>query len=327
MSDGFVLTGFPHYTEDKVYTTPIAFDFDGDGNIEVLNGNKSGLLSMLDWDEELGTGLTWPMFQHDPQRTGYWNHVARGNGLDICVSDVFSLETAGISSSGTTVEVTIEVTGAETVATETNHAVIQHGSSAAEQSAPVNQTRSSSSLINDGRRSSEISELLIPADNTATASVAIVDANSKVLFIKEFPLVNGTHRVRLTVPSGVSSYSVIADPFNEYVERSESNNASEAVCFVGSTCGVNITSLANPSFSSINLGLLLGNDVSGEVSISVYSLAGRVVSRSVLRDVAPGSYQLELRGENDEPLAAGAYLVRIETEGFDESRQVIVLNK
>ena len=326
MSDGSILTGFPHYTEDQVYTTPIAFDFDGDGNIEVLNGDKSGLLSLLDWDEDLGTGLTWPMFQHDPQRTGYWNHVARGNGLDICVSDVFSLDRADISSTGTIVEITIEVTGAETVSPEVTHAEISHGSGSTESSAAVNQTRSSSCLINDGGSGSDISELLVPAVNTATASVAIVDSDSRILSIKDFPLVNGTHRVRLTSPVRVGSFSAIADPFNEYAERSESNNACEATVLIGSSTGISIGSLGNPVHNVINLDVLIGDDVSGDLGVTVYSLAGRVVSTRALTDVAPGSHHFELSGEAGVPLPAGAYIVRIEGFNFDESRSVILLN-
>lgn len=328
MSDGSILTGFPHYTEDQVYTTPIVFDFDGDGNIEVLNGNKSGLLSMLDWDENLGTGLTWPMFQHDPQRTGYWNHVARGNGLDICVSSVLSLETASISGSnaGSMVEVTIEVTGAEAVSPEITHAEISSGSGSTESSVVLDQRNSlcsSSSLINDDISVSEIS---VPAISLPTASVAIVDSNSRILTIKEFPLVNGTQRVRISVPAGVRSFSAIADPFNEYAERSESNNAGEATVLVGSSSGISIGSFGNPARNAINLDVLIGDDVSGDLSVTAYSLAGRVVSCRALTDVAPGSHHFELRGEAGAPLPSGAYIVRIEGSNFDESRSVILLN-
>lgn len=73
---GGKFSGFPIETEGPVYGSPAIADLDQDGDVEVMIGSYDASLHVYDltasWNPER---VPWPVFRHDPSRTGLYGYV------------------------------------------------------------------------------------------------------------------------------------------------------------------------------------------------------------------------------------------------------------
>lgn len=96
-----------------------------------------------------------------------------------------------------------------------------------------------------------------------------------------------------------------------------------------SESGQHVTSLerAHPNPFNPVTTIEYGVASPGRVRIRVYDLAGRVVRTLVDAEADPGAYQVLWSGTTDSghSAASGVYFIRMETEGFRESRKTVLL--
>ncbi len=78
-----VLPGFPTWSEDASFVAPLIVDLDSDGTMECLTSDASGLLTLYEWEGYSTSSGGWPMYQHDPWRTGNYDmQFSDGEELD-----------------------------------------------------------------------------------------------------------------------------------------------------------------------------------------------------------------------------------------------------
>jgi hypothetical protein len=74
--DGSDVYGFPIRTENEFWTSQSIADFNNDGKLEIIAAaDANGRSRIYAWalpSNALDNPVPWPMFQHDPQRTGFY---------------------------------------------------------------------------------------------------------------------------------------------------------------------------------------------------------------------------------------------------------------
>ncbi|MCK5131179.1 MAG: hypothetical protein KAR40_03395 [Candidatus Sabulitectum sp.] len=321
-SGSSMLEGFPSWTRDASFAVPAVCDLDGDGFSEVLYIDYSGHATLFDWEGYYTTD-GWHMYQDNPLRNGFYNTSSdRGYGLDISVSENSCILSSG-SRGGNCVVAEIEITG---VTSQAVPAIMSAFVSAAtRQSAPVLSTRSS--FVNSRVSSpSEFSDLIIESDISELAEPVICCRTVEVVAFNggrsigsvRVPLEEGFHQVEIPLQSqrySERSITVIADPFNEYLETDETNNSSTAasISVATDTPEVFISSPAETIKLSINLPLALSDGV----EIRVYSIDGRIVGNLKTEELHTGMTTL-LPCEEGSRLPAGMYTVCVTGLGEEE---------
>ena len=119
--------------------------------------------------------------------------------------------------------------------------------------------------------------------------------------------------------------TVVADPFNEYLEVDETNNVSSAkdISIASDVTGVFIP---NPA-EVIELSVNLSSNLPEGIKIRVYSIDGRLVNNIETEELHSGNTSLLISDvDGTDRLPAGMYTVCI--DGFDGGeivRKVIIL--
>ncbi len=71
-NDFDALNGYPVWSEEFCQTIPVLADFNEDGESEILTTDNSGRMFMFSTDNDFSEG-GWPVFGHDPWRSGNFN--------------------------------------------------------------------------------------------------------------------------------------------------------------------------------------------------------------------------------------------------------------
>ncbi|NOQ23625.1 MAG: hypothetical protein GQ565_13390 [Candidatus Aegiribacteria sp.] len=328
-----VLPGFPTWSEDACFVAPLIIDLDSDGMMECLTSDASGLLTLYEWEGYSTSSGGWPMYQHDPWRTGFYNtQRSDGEKLDFNLLGVEEIipESRRDDNASITLLAEVEVTGSGVSAPVLSNLRAS--------SVPISGTPHAL-LVDDGlpvaervRTSGmEIQQIRQPSADAIEYAYDSVDialfSGNRELSSSEFPLYDGTHLIELAVPSGeeFNSDDLVArvDPGNEYAEAAEENNARAADNLVLSAPSVTRVYLRSPC-ESIVLNIDLLEAVPGGISIRAYSIDGRLVVEEELTELGSGSYTMELLTPG--VLPAGLYTVVIEGINKEELiRSVVVL--
>ncbi len=329
-SGSSMLEGFPSWTRDASFAAPAVCDLDGDGLAEVLYIDYSGHATLFDWDGFYTTD-GWHMYQDNPLRNGFYNTpTGRGDGLDISVSESFCAASSG-SRSGNCVFVEIEITGAiPKVAPTIMSAPVAE---TARHSAPVSSMGFSSvnsrvpgpSGFSDLIIEPDVSLLAEPVIRCRTVEVVAFNGDRPISSVR-VPLEEGFNQVEIPLQSQRNcerSITVIADPFNEYLETNETNNSSTATS-VSVTSGISEVFIPSPA-ETIELSINLASTLSDGVEIRIYSIDGRLVGNVKTEELHTGNSTLFPCGGGDR-LPAGMYTVCVSGFGEEEFvRKVIIL--
>ena len=74
--DSTVVGGWPKITDSAIEIVPAIGDLDGDGDVEVVSASLNGVVSVYDLNGAYDVStMQWPMYQHNPQHTGYYPNV------------------------------------------------------------------------------------------------------------------------------------------------------------------------------------------------------------------------------------------------------------
>jgi hypothetical protein len=335
-----MLDGFPSCTRDGAWAAPAICDLNGDDFAEVLYIDYSGYASLFDWDKGYYTEDGWHMYQDNPHRNGFYNYIEsdRYGGLDISVSGSYVAPEARTDNRCYKIVAEVEITGISSTPAEENvQQAISDSRIETEQTVTsVSRDNTFSMAANTPisrilTSSSQSEYSAIPPDVSAevvsfrTVEVAAF-CGDRLIGSVTIPLETGSHRVEIPLRIGSNSLDdirIVADPFNDYIETDESNNTStaESTDIAGNIPEVFIPSPAG----SIELTLNLPHSISLGLTIRVYSVNGRLVTRYNMEDIQAGRTSLLLAGEIELP--TGMYTVCI--EGLDSGelvRKVIILN-
>ena len=336
-----MLGGFPSCTRDGAWAAPAICDLNGDNVPEVLYIDFSGYASLFDWDDGYYTDTGWHMYQDNPHRNGFYNYCEsdRCGGLDICVTCSYVALETRTDDRCLKVVADVEITGIFSIPAEENtQRVISDSGLETEQTvASVSRSSSSSMIANTSisriltsnsrpEYSAIPPELSTEAVLLRTVEVAAF-CGDKQIGSAIIPLESGSHRIEIPLRPG--SYSleddirIVADPFNDYIEVDEANNTSTAE---NTDIAVDIADVYIPSpAGSIELTLNLPHSISHGLTIRVYSVDGRLVTRYESEDIQAGRTNLLLNDAGEYP--TGMYTVCI--DGLDTGelvRKVIILN-
>lgn len=322
-----VLSGFPTWTETASWTAPVVGDVDNDGRFEVLTSNGSGELTLYDWGG-FETSDCWPLYQHDPHRTGFFNSGRSLNGFDIELQETECTQISGRAP--LSVSLTVRVTGCSQVQTnqhneETNlirnlpdRSVIQCQNSEFERIDQRIPGRDNS--ISETRSSLEIPR----SDHEITIAAF---RSGEVIARGCVPLLDGQYRITVPVEeSCLAAITVVTDPENRFVEMDETNNSQMVDLFsLGSASDFSIT-LQSPS-ANICAAVVLPESCSSGIVFSVYSLDGRLQSRVQTEALSAGNYMIDLfQRDESTDIPSGVYLVYIEGAGVETLvRKVVVI--
>jgi len=330
--DMIVLPGFPAWSEDACFTAPLIVDLDNDEQMECLTTDASGLLTLYEWEGYSTSSGGWPMYQHDPWRTGYYNkQFSDGEKLDLYLVGVeeVNLEIRRGANVSRTLLAEVEVTGSGVSAPVV--ADVRPSSISITSTPQAVQDNNSLSAVSVRTSDIKIQQVgqpsaVIIGNDYDTVKIALFSGNRE-LSSSEFPLYDGTQVIELAVPSGEEFNSdalvVRVDPGNEYPETAEDNNYKVAGNLAVSSPSITRVYLQSPC-ESIVLNINLMEAVPGGISIRAYSIDGRLVVEKELIELDSGSYAIELLNSNILP--AGIYTVVV--EGINEEeliRRVVVL--
>ncbi|MEA3266621.1 MAG: T9SS type A sorting domain-containing protein, partial [Candidatus Fermentibacteria bacterium] len=263
-------------------------------------------------------------------RNGFYNTPAdRGDGLDISVSESSCIASLGRSNNCVAVE--IEITGVTYQITPAIMSVPVEET--ARQFAPVsgagfssvNTRVSSPPDFSSQIIQPDISELTEPVIYCRTVEVIVFNGGRPVGSVR-VPLEEGFHQVEIPLQSqrySERSITVIADPFNEYLETDETNNSSTVTgSFI--TSGISEVFIPSPA-ETIKLSINLTSALPEGVSVRVYSIDGRLVGSLESEELHAGNITL-LPCEEEGRLPAGMYTVCVTGFGEEEFvRKVIIL--
>ncbi len=71
--DSTIMQKWPKITDSRIDIVPAIGDLDGDGDVEVVSASYNGVVFVHDLNGAYDDStMQWPMFQHDPQHTGYY---------------------------------------------------------------------------------------------------------------------------------------------------------------------------------------------------------------------------------------------------------------
>ena len=274
-------------------------------------------------------------------RNGFYNYSEsdRYCGLDLSVSGSFVAHETRTDSRCYKVVAEVEITGITSSPAEENaQEVISNSRIETEQAvASVSRNNISSITANTSISRTLTSscrpeysdippELSTEAISLSTVEVAAFCCD-RLIGSATIPLESGSHRVEIPFLSGSNSrfneIRIVADPFNDYIETDESNNTSTAenTVLAGDILEVFIPSPAE----AIELTLNLPHSISHGLTIRVYSVDGRLVTRYDMEDIQAGRTSFFLTGESEFP--TGMYTVCI--DGLDTGnivKKVIILN-
>jgi len=330
-SDLQEVQGFPYWSEDLEFAASCFADIDNDNLLEILFCDNSGLLSILDWNLTDSSG-GWPMYQHDPWRTGNYNIQltdADGGKLDFNLlgvekviperrldenTSITLLAEVEVTGSGVRAPVIADIRTTSASISNTPHAVRIIDNPSAE-------------IAGTSEEQSRVRQPSADAVGYNYDSVAIaLFSGNREITSTEFPLCDGTHVIRLTIPeTGLTSDNLVVrvDPDNEYPEAAEDNNARATGNLTDNAPSVTRVYLQSPC-ESIVLNIDLLEAVYSGISIRAYSIDGRLVLEEELSELDSGSHVLEL--STHDILPAGLYTVVI--KGINEEeliRRVVVL--
>ncbi len=326
-----VLPGFPTWSEDAFFAAPLIVDLDNDGHMECLTSDMSGMMTLYEWGGYSTLSGGWPMYQHDPWRTGYYNNQSIDGGkLDfnlLSVEEITPERCSRVDDASITLLAELEVTGSGMSAPVTAGVEVSSVPGIprdvrTDNSPSVESVRTTEVEI---QRIGQLSTDIIGNDYD-DVKIALFSGNRE-LCSSEFPVYDGMHLIELVVPSGEELNSgdlvVRIDPENEYIEVTEDNNTRAT-----GDLAVNSLSATRIYFQSPCNGIVLNLDLmepaNGNISIKAFSIDGRLVAKEELTNLDSGFHILEMSGQSIFP--AGLYTVVIEGINEDELiRRVVVL--
>ena len=308
-----VMAGFPSWTRDEAFPSPMLCDLDGDGIGEILYIDYSGYASLFDWDGYY-TEDGWHMYQDNPHRNGFYNYdgIDRGSGVDIRIVDAFLSAEQSRECSNQQLLVEIEIDGypdaIEDIATIQDEpepiSIVQTedsraASHAVAEGACEQIVSSSISSIASSSQRQPVDVAGIPA---GVVDLAVFDGDHRI-GTAEIPLISGSHTVEIPLASRINSVGdlrVVADPFNEIDEMDETNNISVVETASFSNGALQEMFIPSPA-RSIQLSLNLATPITNTVSVKVYSLDGRLVCSSEFDNVQSGTSNLSIGAEEELP--------------------------
>ncbi len=328
-SGSSMLEGFPSWTRDASFAAPAVCDLDGDRLAEVLYIDYSGHATLFNWDGYYTTD-GWHMYQDNPLRNGFYNTPTdRGDGLDISVSESLCIASLGRGNNCAIAE--IEITG---VTYQTTSAIMSVPvEEIARQSAPVSgmgfssvNSRVSSPLEFSGLIiDPDISELAESVIHCRTVEVVAFNSDRPVGLVR-VPLEEGIHQVEIPLEPlryHEGNITVIADPFNDYLETDETNNYSTATS-TSVTTGIAEVFIPSPA-ETVKLSINLASALPGGVSVRVFSIDGRLVANLDTEELHTGMTTL-LPCDGGYKFPAGMYTVCVTGLGEEEFvRKVIII--
>lgn len=323
LGDMDVLSGFPTWTETPSWTAPVVGDVDGDGLYEVLTANGSGELTLYDWDGN-PTSSCWPMYQHDPHRTGCFNSGRSGIGFDVELLAMDLIQ--AVSGNPLNLLLSIEVTGVDQM--PRNHyadevMVDESTSSILQETHMVYPNQRLPRDIQSNLISSNTAEI----DKQDEQIVAAIYSGGNLIATERFPLIDGPHEISVTLPdSYMSTLIAVIDPGNVLFETDETNNSQTVVRNTTYLASDYAISLRSPS-DRICATVLVPDGRTKGISFTVYSIDGRLQSSSPTQSLAPGIHRIDLSfGCDDGQISSGVYFVHVNIDGEETViRRVVIL--
>lgn len=298
----------------------------GSKELEVLTADESGLLTLLNWGGYSTVAGGWPMYQHDPRRTGYYNTPLdnKTDELDLRIhSTKLILPEEG--SENLTVVVDVEVTGSgiSFPFPETEYRNSDQLTVSAPSKSEI--TLESSGVTISSRSRSPVMEITSEETDPSGSVEVAVYSEDRCLTVSNIPLVDGIHTVRMAVPTvrrENTNFIVKLDPENEYHETDRINNVA-IVQGCEPLISETFVFLQNPC-SSISLHLNLAEEALEGLSIRVYSIEGRLVMEESTGFLSHGEHLLRLTETGELPTGLYSIVIR----GIAEQelvRRVVVL--
>ena len=284
---GGSVPGFPAYSRDASWASPLVCDLDGDGAAEVLHMDNSGRAVLFDLPQYDFAPGEWSMYQANPRRTGFLADPDRESAAELDIrlrpSDAAPLGTTGRPALTAVVEVTPCAAGAAL-----EFAPKPGPPVAALPSWPVGTAR-----LAEGPE--ERIEVIAYRDDVLLGMTAV-------------PLRRGRTPVSIPIPDRTSSGEVllVADPDNRIAEADETNNGLRVTSPAVVGDALTIPSPAARLTATIALESPRGDGV----RVKVYSTDGRLVRRLETGPLPSGTTSIDLEGADGLP--CGMYVIRVE---------------
>ena len=327
--------GFPYWSEDLHYTASCFGDIDNDGLLEILFSDDSGLLAFLDWNIPSAAG-GWPVFGHDPMRTGNYNFQAYGGDtekLDFIIISVKPISNRACeASSGPDVfQIEVNVIGSGIqISPEISSFTPPQLQRLAEDDETFSSVQLQSSLLTIDHGNEPVIGIqksgpsLLEHTDMESVEVLLL-CGTEIIGRGEIPVCDGLHRVIInTYEQGRISGDITAvvDPADRFLELDETNNSARAAIEVTGS-GTAWLSVPSPA-SSITINMESAELLAGGITVRVFSIDGRLIVREHINYVPEGYHVIELPDSQDLP--AGVYTVVIKGFGNDElTRRVVLL--
>lgn len=307
--------GYPYWTEELVFASPVIADIDNDNYLEVLYSDASGLMAFVDWDV-VSSSDGWLMYQHDTQRSGnYIVSVATASTLDFQVISILEQVNEDQDGVNRVYEITVRISGVgiQHLQEEVNNIAISNldrlGTSNTE--AHISSTTGHTEL-NQNRRVGDTSCIL---DNDLV-DIAILNG-SEIVSLVSIPVMDGEHCIRLPIVAGSSTcnddISVYIDPSDEYPEYMENNNYGS---LLGTYSRHSLDAFLPSPSNNITVQLSLPTPLESTLTIRAYSIAGRLVAEQTTSNLGVGIHSIPISESGELP--SGLYTVVISGIGDEE---------
>ncbi|MCK5132851.1 MAG: hypothetical protein KAR40_11940, partial [Candidatus Sabulitectum sp.] len=319
-----VLPGFPTWTETPSWTAPAVGDVDGDGFYEVLTANASGELTLYDWNGK-PTSNCWPMYQHDSHRTGFFNSGRSRGGFDIELVETNLIKVVG--GNACDLFLTVKVAGADAICgdqADSESHLNDSSYSGVQATESVESCLRSSNRTQSGLMSENSLAVITPEREIPVA----VFSGRDIVGAGRIPLVDGLHEVTVLLRESVTSdiLTVVVDPYSSFPEVNEANNSHSVETEVTGSFSDFSVSLQSPS-DMISATVVVPDGYTTGISFTLYSLDGRLQSRSMTELLIPGTHRIDLfSGDEGGNIPSGVYLVHINiADEVTMIRKVVVL--
>ncbi len=282
--------GFPAWSGDAVWASPLVCDLDGDGAAEVLHVDDSGQAVLFDLSQYAYVEGGWSMYQANPRRTGLLPGASPAGGeplLDVSLRP--SSSAAVTAASSPSVAALLDVRP---------YAPDGEGPASRSALAPPDPAE---------LRSVPGAAAGVPCRESV--EVAAFEGQ-RLLGTAAVPLERGISpvTVRLSEWPAEGEVLLVADPGHRIPESDHTNNSLRVA-----TASPSAEAVAVPSPSPLlRAAFILDTARDDGALIEVYSTAGRLVRRTETGPLPAGTTTLKLEGaDRGGLLPAGMYVLRI----------------